>query len=60
MLFKNVRPYFENIVRSYTQKIAIECNMMEIAKSQSVFHQGFSLRFEIGNDMGGVEKFLMS
>lgn len=50
----------KHVIRSETEEVAIERCMMERAQGDSVLDEGFSGRVGVGDDVGRVEKLLVT
>ena len=59
-LFKHISAHFDDAVRPDSQKELVEGRMVQPTHRYAVADDGFTLRFRIGNYVGGIEQFTVA
>lgn len=59
LLAKNVCTNLDREIRTYANEVAIESGMVERAQRKAVSDKRVSSRLRVGNDVGGIQQFLV-
>ncbi len=60
VFFQDIGPDLQDVIRTDTEKVSVKCGMMELAQGQSIRNHRFTCWLTVWNNVGGIEKLLVS